>query len=126
MRNRIPWLAFGILGTTLMVLAGARILERWPVLLPVCPLKAYLGIPCATCGLTRCVIALAQGHWAEAFHWHPVAVTLGLLSPVAVAWDLRRAWRGDAYPPLPDSLPVRLGVAGLLAGTWVLQVIRGI
>ena len=124
--NRIPWLALGILGTALAAMVGARLLAPWPGLLPACPLKSHVGIPCPTCGLTRCVMAAAGGHWAEAFHWHPVAVMLGLISPLAIGWDLRRAWTGAGYPPLPDSLPLRLGVAGLLLGTWVLQIVRGI
>lgn len=89
-------------------------------------MKLHLGVPCITCGLTRCTLAMAQGHWREAFHWHPVGVLLALASPLVLGWDVRRAWKGNAYPPLPDSLPVRLGVAVLLAGTWLLQIVRGI
>jgi hypothetical protein len=124
--RRIPWLALGIMGTLSALFVGARLLRNCPIPLPECPLKAHLGIPCATCGLTRCVMALSQGRWAEGFHWHPVAVILGLMAPLAILWDLRRAWSGRAYPPLPESLAWRLGVAGFLAGTWLLQVVRGI
>lgn len=124
--RRVPWLALGILGIAIAAFLSVRVLKYFPLLLPACPLKARLGIPCATCGLTRCVAALVEGHWGEALHWHPVTVILGILSPLAIAWDLRRAWTGQAYPPLPDSLPLRLGVAGFLAGTWLLQILRGI
>jgi hypothetical protein len=124
--KRVPWLAFSLLGTALALFAGARILGAWHLGLPPCPMKTITGIPCPACGLTRCVMALAQGRWTEAFHWHPVTVILGLLSPVAITWDLRRSWKGDVYPSLPDSLVLRLSVAGLLVGTWVLQIVRGI
>jgi len=93
---------------------------------PPCPLKAHLGIPCATCGGTRCALALVNGHLREAFHWHPVLALLGLISPLALLWDLRRAWRRDAYPPLPESRLARGAAALLLVGTWILQVARGI
>lgn len=125
-RDCIPWLALGFLALVLVLFAGAWAVLQWHIALPPCPVKAHLQVPCATCGLTRCILALAQGHWAEAFHWHPMAVLLGLASPLAVGWDVRRAWRGEACPPLPDSLAARLSVAGLLAGTWLLQIARGI
>jgi hypothetical protein len=124
--SRVPWLALGILAGIALLYGGGRVLQAVPMSLPDCPMKICFGIPCATCGLTRCLMALAQGHWGEAFHWHPVAVGLGLASPLAMGWDFRRAWRGVAYPSLPDSLVARLCVAGLLAGTWVLQIVRGI
>ena len=125
-QGRTPWLALGILAAVSLLLVGAWALHARLMILPTCPMKAYLGIPCATCGLTRCVLALSKGHWTEAFHWHPVAVMLGLASPLAMGWDLWRAWRGNPYPALPDSLAARLSVAGVLAGTWLLQIVRGI
>lgn len=122
----VPWLFLGLAGTAAALLLGAWVARTFGLQLPACPLKEHLGIPCATCGITRCVLALSTGRWAEAFHWHPVAVVLVLLSPLAMAWDLRRAWAGRPYPPLPDSLAARLGVAGLFLGTWILQIVRGI
>jgi hypothetical protein len=124
--RRIPWLALGLLAMALLLFLEVRATLAWSLVLPPCPLKLHFGVPCVTCGLTRCAIALVQGRWAEAFHWHPVAVLLGMAAPLVLVWDGWRAWKGDPYPSLPDSLPARLGVAGLLAGTWVLQLVRGI
>lgn len=124
--RRVPWLFLGLVATAGALLMGAWVARTFALSLPPCPLKARLGIPCATCGITRCVLALSAGRWAEALHWHPVAVVLMGLSPLAMAWDLRRAWRGDPYPALPDSLAVRLCAATLFLGTWVLQIVRGI
>ena len=123
---RTPWLALGLPVFLLLLCCGAWVLQTLPVRLTACPMKLYLGIPCATCGLTRCVVALSAGHWAEAFHWHPVAVVLGLAAPFAMGWDLHRAWLRAPYPVLSDSLAARLIVAGLLAATWILQIARGI
>jgi len=125
-RRRVPWLALGI---PLLPFAGAAavaLLRAAHLSLPACPMKARLGIPCITCGLTRCAAALGAGDWAGAFRWHPVAVVLCLASPLAIAWDLHRAWRGRPYPDLADSPAARLGVAVLLLGTWLLQIVRGI
>ena len=124
--RRIPWLAAGLVFLGLVLASGAWLARAWALPLPSCPLKTYLGIPCVSCGLTRCVLALSQGRWAEAFHWHPVAVALLVASPLALFWDLRRAWRGLPYPALPDSGAARMGVVGLLLATWILQIVRGI
>lgn len=123
---RIPWLALGILGAALGAILLAWVIGTLRVVPPPCPLKANLGIPCATCGGTRCALALVSGHFREAFHWHPVLALVGCLSPLALLWDLRRAWRGEAYPPLPQSRLARVSAALLLVGTWILQVARGI
>ena len=45
-----------------------------------CPLDAFLGIPCPTCGLTRAVTAALHGDMAMAFYYHPLWPVI----PVAV------------------------------------------
>lgn len=123
--RRVPWIALSGLAAAV----GIRLLgwlAPWLPGLPACPLKALTGIPCATCGLTRCIVALGQGHWRAAFHWHPAAVVLLAFWPLAALWDLHRAWRELPYPALPRALGWRLLAAGLLLGVWVLQVARGI
>jgi len=123
---RLPWLALAVLGTALSGALLAWMVGTLHVALPPCPLKAALGIPCATCGGTRCALALASGHLREAFRWHPVLALSVLLSPVALLWDLRRAWRRDPYPPLPECWQARGAAMLLLVGTWILQVARGL
>lgn len=95
-------------------------------LLPGCAFKRLTGFACATCGLTRCVMALGQREWRSAFHWHPVAVLCAALLPALALWDLRRAWRADPYPPIPDSSLARAFAWLILLGAWALQVARGI
>ncbi|MBK7292656.1 MAG: DUF2752 domain-containing protein [Holophagaceae bacterium] len=56
-------------------------------MLPGCAFKRLTGFACATCGLTRCVLALGRWDWAGAFHWHPVAAGAAMLLPLLVAWD---------------------------------------
>lgn len=93
---------------------------------PPCLFKSVTGLPCATCGMTRCFSALSQGDWRAAFHWHPVGMLLLLASPMGAVWDLRRAWSGRPFPDLPDSLAARVAVVGLFLGAWALQVARGV
>lgn len=95
-------------------------------LLPGCPFKRLTGFACATCGLTRCVMALGRWDWPEAIHWHPATAGLAALLPLLALWDLRRSWRNDPYPQLPDSRAFRVSVWLILLGIWGLQVARGI
>ena len=123
--RRIPWLALA----ALLAAVGIRLavlLEPVAGLLPACAFKRLTGLACATCGLTRCVLALGRWDWPAAFHWHPAAAVAVALWPVAAVWDARRAWRGAPYPALPDSKAFRLSAWILLFSAWALQVARGI
>jgi hypothetical protein len=121
----MPWVALGALLAGLGAWA-ASLLQPVANLLPGCAFKHLTGFACATCGLTRSVMALGQGHWREAFHWHPAAAILAALLPALALWDLGRAWRGEPYPSLPNSPLARLSAWVLLLAIWILQAVRGI
>lgn len=124
--ERIPWVAvMGLAGAGSGAL-GLRLLQGGLLRLPPCPLKGLTGVPCLTCGLTRWAVALGGGDWRGAFHWHPVACVLLGLAPLAMLWDVRRAWMGRPYPELPQSPWARGAALAILLGTWALQAVRGI
>jgi len=60
---------------------------------PMCPIAGSLGIPCPGCGLTRATLALLQGDWHGALHFHPL---VWLLLPLFLgfigiaSWELIR------------------------------------
>lgn len=124
--RRVPWVTVGSLVALVLGGLGYRLLAEGLLALPPCPFKVFTGLPCATCGLTRWAQALGRSDWAGAFHWHPVATLLVVLLPVALGWDLRRAWRGQPWPGLPDSDWARGAAWALILGTWLLQAVRGI
>jgi hypothetical protein len=39
---------------------------------PRCVFHEITGLPCLTCGMTRCAIQLFHGHFLAAFKWNPV------------------------------------------------------
>lgn len=123
--RRIPWVALGALLMGVGAWLAAR-LQPVSDLLPGCAFKRLTGFACATCGLTRCVMALGALDWPRAFHWHPAAAMVAGALPLAALWDLRRAWRNEPYPRLPDSGAARASAWLLLAAVWAVQVIRGI
>jgi Protein of unknown function (DUF2752) len=123
--RRIPLLA---LGSLLAGCAAWLAASLQPVLnlLPGCAFKHLTGFACATCGMTRSLVALGRWDWREAFHWYPAMAILAALLPALALWDLHRAWRGDPYPRLPDSKAARVAIWLILLGVWALQVARGI
>ncbi len=63
-------------------------------LMPGCRFHELTGWPCATCGITRGLVALGRGEWRHALRANPLLVsgTLALLGYAAVAavlWVLR-------------------------------------
>lgn len=124
--RRVPWIALGLLIAIPLGWAALQLHLQGLLWVPPCPFKAITGLPCASCGLTRCATALVQGRWGEAFHWHPVG-TLGLLLlPILGILDGWRVLRGADYPTLPENNWARWAMVGVLTGTWLLQVARGI
>lgn len=124
--RRVPWIALGVLVSGLLGGVLVHLHLRGVLGLPPCPFKQITGLPCASCGLTRSVMALLQGNLGDAFYWHPVGALGLLLLPMVVVWDGWRAFRGSPYPGLPDQDWARWAVMGILAGTWWLQIARGI
>ena len=49
-----------------------------------CPLKALIGIPCPTWGMTRAVFAIANRQWSTALHYHHLAPLVVLLWGIAL------------------------------------------
>jgi len=43
---------------------------------PVCIFHELTGLPCVTCGMTRCAIQFFHGHFAAALKWNPLIFTL--------------------------------------------------
>ncbi|MBI4911738.1 MAG: DUF2752 domain-containing protein [Acidobacteria bacterium] len=126
MGPRIPFLALAWVCLFSLALLLRPWSEQIAALLPSCAFHRWTGLPCLSCGLTRCLQALARGDLGGAFHWHPVGAALVLLSPVAAIWDLWRAIRGRPWPPLPAHWGWRAGVAAALALAWAFQLFRGL
>lgn len=92
------YLRLGILGalcTPLMV----GVLHRlgYEVKLWGCPLKALVGIPCPTWGMTRAVVAIAHQQWSTAMHYHllsPLVILLWAIAMVQVSLEAftQRTW----------------------------------
>jgi hypothetical protein len=92
-----------------------------------CPLKAFAGIPCATCGMTHAFVALARGDVAAALAASPLGALLAALAWGYAALDLARAAAG--WPlPVPAARAWRAATAAgvvLVVANWAWLVVRG-
>ncbi len=94
---------------------------------PACPVRAWLDLPCLSCGTTRAAVALARLDPLAALAVNPLAAIgwLGLVGGGLIAGGV--AVRGE-LAPLPDRRPtltLRLAVAAALLVNWVYLVLAG-
>ena len=90
---------------------------HWP-----CPLRAALGLPCPTCGMTRATRLLAAGDAAGATAMHPLVWLVGPLLAaylvVEVGGYLRTGLWGTAGR-VPYARAVLYGTVALLVIVWL-------
>ena len=78
--HELIWLSVSI---SSLLLAAAWLVLGLPW--PICMFHQLTGLPCFTCGMTRCAIRFFHGHFLAALKWNPLV--FGLLCGVA-AYDI--------------------------------------
>jgi len=123
---RPPLWAAGVVALWGLLLAVARGLElRYGVLAQTCPFRWVTGRPCATCGSTRALMALARGQPAEALRLNPLISTLALAVAILLVARLVTG-RKPSLRVGTHSRQAAWVIAGcLLLGNWawVLRVL---
>jgi hypothetical protein len=118
-------LAFLWGGAALVCAAAAPFAEGLAAGAPVCPFRALTGVPCATCGGTRALLALARLDAGAALAWNPLVALAAAVFVLGGLVALARALRGLG---VPDPAPPRWAgaAAGLaFAANWVFVVFAG-
>ena len=106
--------------TALALLALVPFAPRLAPLLPACPVRSWLAVPCPGCGSGRALLALARFDPLAALAANPLAVLVARAVVVGglVATVLALAGR---LPAEPRTLPRGAGwlAAAALAANWV-------
>jgi hypothetical protein len=119
-------LALAVLG-----LSGAMVIAwlHWKLPVPPCPFHALTGQPCLTCGGTRCLRSLLEGHVVTGLEWNPLvflgaiaAALFAVYATVVTAFRLPRVRFGTVSPRA--ALALRLSVVGVLAANWIYLIFR--
>lgn len=69
-------------------LAGAWVLDVVRLPLPECHFRRFTGLPCVSCGSTRCYVAAAHGHLLTAFLYNPLIFVVSVSLLVWGAWSI--------------------------------------
>lgn len=95
--------------------------------IPLCMFKRITGMPCATCGSTRAVIALAQGDPLRAFMLNPLVMSLLFAVPAWLVVRWRRSRTSAEARPWSGSQRTVACIAflALFAANWVYVIWRG-
>jgi hypothetical protein len=114
-----------ILAFCLRIVQGDRVawwfLPRWP--LPhTCMPRAWFGVECPGCGLTRSFILLAQGQWTEAWHQHHLGWLFALATVLQIPYRLCCLRYGWVLPRLAAKT-VSHGLIALLIINWLLGLV---
>ncbi len=117
--HELVWLIFSV-GSLALAASWFALGLPWPR----CVFHELTGLPCMTCGMTRCAVQFFHGHLLAAMKWNPLvfAALLGL-----VAFDLyaiitlaTRAPRlRIGFCTHRAKTIVRLSVVAALAVNWI-------
>jgi len=109
-------------GIGIFALLGLRLFSQLTLLFPPCPFHRLTGIPCPTCGATRCGLLLSQFHILEAFLVNPLFVLtcFGVAAWAVSALALLVMRKEVRFHLGSEMRPVlRFALIGCIALNWV-------
>ena len=105
-------------------IAGAAVWLGLALPWPKCAFLAVTGLPCATCGATRSMIALLHGNFFGALRWNPLAffglgglVIFDLYAAIVLAGQTARLRIVDWTAT--EKNVVRIALISLLVLNWI-------
>ena len=133
----LHWVLLGLsasvvaLAIVLQVREGHVVIPVIDVPLPgTCSFKAYAGVDCPGCGLTRCFVSMAHGQVGRAWHFNPVGIFFFVIVVTQVPFRTLQIWRlrqGREEVRLGWwGYWLMLGVAVALMLQWAVRLIFGL
>jgi hypothetical protein len=114
-------------GIVILTVATVHVWERFLQLWPECPFFRLTGIPCLTCGGTRCLISFSDMSLEASFFYNPLIMVsiVGLVFfslAVLVGWlfEIRLAFIMNER----DRFLFRASIAAAIIANWVFLIIR--
>jgi hypothetical protein len=91
-----------------------------------CTFRALTGLPCASCGMTHALVALARGDAAGAWFASPLGALLGAGAWLYALLDALRVFLGLPWPRLsqPAWRGMAIAAVGAAALNWGWMILR--
>ncbi|MFI5454671.1 MAG: DUF2752 domain-containing protein [Isosphaerales bacterium] len=119
--------AVGVLAFALQELPDGRVALRGFPRVPLpqtCGSRAWLGLKCPGCGLTRSIIHLAEGDWRASWHNHRLGGLMAVVIALQIPYRLL-ALRRTSRPVIAPRWQTVLSYAliALLVGNWLVDLV---
>jgi hypothetical protein len=123
--HEIVWLCVSLASFVLAV-----VWLKWHLPVPRCFFHDATGLPCPTCGATRCLRALISGHFPTALRWNPLflfVLAAGVLfdcyAAVVLFFRLPRLRFEKTSQRAAHTF--RIGAVSLVLANWIYLVYAG-
>jgi hypothetical protein len=99
-----------------------------------CLIKTISGVPCPSCGTTRSVFELLDGHLINSLQWNPMGIIVLLImvtSPIWIFFDLLfkkesfLRFYGQAENHLKSKW-IAIPAIGLVVINWIWNICKGL
>lgn len=99
-----------------------------------CLIKTITGVPCPSCGTTRSVFELLDGHLINSLQWNPMGIIVLLImvtSPIWIFFDLLfkkesfLRFYGQAENHLKSKW-IAIPAIGLVVINWIWNICKGL
>src|SRR5688572_17565890 len=77
-----------LLGSTYLWIQKSNILPDLSRESDTCLIKSISGVPCPSCGTTRTVFELLDGHLISSLQWNPMGIIVLLIMIISPVWIL--------------------------------------
>jgi Protein of unknown function (DUF2752) len=93
----------------------------------VCASRAWLGLRCPGCGLTRSIIHLAEGDWQASWHDHRLGALLAIVIALQIPYRLYAILHRPGRPLVSTFWLTAIGYAlvAVLVANWLVEVADG-
>jgi hypothetical protein len=89
----------------------------------LCMARAWVGVKCAGCGMTRAIIHLAEGDWHASWRSHRLGGLVALLIVLQIPYRLWALYRGEhRFVELRWQAALWCVLIALLLGNWLFDL----
>lgn len=92
--------------------------------LPPCTFMLVFRLPCPSCGMTTAWSHTTRGDLVQAAKSNIGGLLLALAAPLAAAWLLASAWRGETITRPPTEVEYAIAAVALVSITLVNYAVR--